>query len=173
MRVKNDFVTNSSSTCFLFAFKGPTRKDLYKAIRNHEMSFLLGMDYDGYHSLIPEEEDGIISCNASAVIDALKSVRNKTKIITIEEKLDEIRKEIKTWQRYGENRYAYYIYNCFSRIAILMYAKEHGINNVLEVCFGDNDGPFAGTKIGLLMDYEGRNIEVMDTDLVVLTEQRR
>jgi len=172
MRIKNDFVTNSSSTCFLFAFKGETKKDLYQSIMAHEMTFWLSMAYDGFHSEIPEEENNQILCSATDVINALRSIRKKLKVISIDEKIEEIQKSIKEWGKH-ENMFVGYIYECFSRLAILLYARERGINKVVEVCFGDNDGPFAGTKIGLLMDYEGRDITLYSDDLIVLTEQRR
>jgi hypothetical protein len=172
MKIKNDFVTNSSSTCFLFAFKGKTRKDLYKKILDHEMTFFLTMDYDGFCSGVDEEEDNGISCKADDVIDALKSKRKQFKVVTIDEKIKEIKKSCITWTKYGP-RYSCFVYECKSKLAILNHAKKLGINNVMEVCFGDNDGPFSGTKVGLIMDYEGRYISIYDDDFVVMTEQRR
>ena len=176
MRIKNDFVTNSSSTNFLFAFSGDTRKDLYKSIIDHDSCFFLCMEYDGFIECIPKEEGRTISCRAEDVIEALKSVRRKTKIITIDEKIKEFEEEVERIKGYDinyPNRYACFIYECKSRIAILNYAKELGITSVLEVNFGDNDGPFSGTKIGMIMDYEGRYINILSDSLVVLTDQRR
>lgn len=172
MKIKNDFVTNSSSTCFLFAFKGKTRKDLYNKILEHEMAFFLTMDYDGFRSGVDKEEDNGISCRADDVINSLRSKRKQFKVITIDQKIKQIKKYLISMSKY-RRPYTCLVYDCKSKLAILNHAKKLGINNVMEVCFGDNDGPFAGTKVGLIMDYEGRYISIYDDDFVVMTEQRR
>ncbi len=176
MKIKSDFVTNSSSTCFLFAWSGKGKKSLYKLMEKYGNYFFLQTKYSDFTNDFKVVKNEI-SCNVNDVVAALKSISRKTKIVPIDKKIEEYLENIRTLKSYKNSRLNLYskslIYRTLSRIAVLTYAKESGISNVLEVCFGNNDGPFAGTEIGLIMDYEGRNIELLSNDLVILTEQRR
>ena len=52
------------------------------------------------------------------------------------------------------------------------HVKLDGWNEVA-IYFGDHDGPFAGTDIGMVMDYEGRYIRLDGEDIHYRTEQAR
>jgi hypothetical protein len=59
------------------------------------------------------------------------------------------------------------------QLDILRKAQERGLNAVIVIGFGDNDGEVSGLDLGIVMDYEGRNISIDAKDLVVFTEQNR
>ncbi len=59
------------------------------------------------------------------------------------------------------------------QLIVLQKAQERGLNAVIVIGFGDNDGEVSGLDLGIVMDYEGRNISIEAKDLVVFTEQNR
>ncbi|MFA6234136.1 MAG: hypothetical protein WC824_08120 [Bacteroidota bacterium] len=54
-----------------------------------------------------------------------------------------------------------------------MIRRAKGFDFVMKVDFGDNHGDYQGGNLGNCMDYEGRNIYLVDENLFYTTEQNR
>jgi len=88
MRIKGDFVTNSSSTNFFFIFKDPgCVKSLVSAIWNHRNSFSLFYDYG---------EGMSHRCNAQDIVEDIercvkqslgKNEWDSVKVTTVDKKI--------------------------------------------------------------------------------------
>ena len=173
MKIRNDFITNSSSTNFVFAFKGKHRGDLYRLMKEKYADFFLSMEEE-----LISEPTVDLECNVNDIIEAIKSVVHKTQVTSLLEYIHGLHKRkidiIRLINKNEHSEYMYrFVYEIESQIAMLNLAAEYGINKVLEVQFGDNHGHIHGTTVSKLMDYEGRNIKILSSDLVVLTEQMR
>ena len=184
MKIRKGFVTNSSSTNFIFGFKGDAVDDLVKAIQNHPDAFSLCF-VGGWKKPI------YYKCNADDVTKAIVEVSNtKSKYefenIKIRDPLEVIEEEEKQfaehkkWEEEYEKEHPDYVsfnddyiekmYN--KKILYLKEIAERGMM-VLEIEFGDNHGHIEGGDLGMAMDYEGRRIEIFSDDLIVVTEQNR
>ena len=177
MKIRKGFVTNSSSTNFIFGFKGDTVDDLVKAIQNHPDAFRLC--YVGGW-----KEPIYYKCNADDVTKAIVEVFNReTKYdferIEIKDPLKLIEEIENRWKEEKEyedevgvsiSDYIEKMYN--KKILYLKEIAERGMS-VLEIEFGDNHGHIEGGDLGMAMDYEGRYIEIFSDDLIVVTEQNR
>jgi len=184
MKIRKGFVTNSSSTNFIFGFKGDTIDDLVKAIQNHPDAF--DLIYEGGW-----KEPIYYKCNADDVTKAIVKVfskepekydfmklqiRDPSEVIKEEEKSFADNKE---WEKeYEKDNPSYhfnddYIEKMYNKkILYLKEIAERGMS-VLEIEFGDNHGHIEGGDLGMAMDYEGRYIEIFSDDLIVVTEQNR
>jgi hypothetical protein len=185
MKIKQDFVTNSSSTSFTFVFEGD-KFDLYKALLKHKEKFdLVFEDYMNFTHKI----------NVWDVIRAIDSViRNSPEelwILPNARSVDDVITEYKSSKAYFQklveerpwSKTSFKLTSMYNsleevertqtKIDLLNKAKEKGLTKVFVIGFGDNDGEICGGIIGPTMDYEGRNINIDDDDLMILTEQNR
>ena len=182
MKIKTDFVTNSSSTSFTFVFEGD-KFDLYKALLKHKEKFdLVFEDYIDFTHKI----------NVWDVIRAIDSViRNSPEdlwILPTARSVDNIITEYKSRKAYFQksaeiehpdgtrsiyNRYLEGVERTQTKIDLLNKAKEKGLTKAFVIGFGDNEGEICGGSVGQIMDYEGRNINIDDDDLMILTESNR
>ena len=187
MKIRNAFVSNSSSTSFTFCFKGNDIETLYAMILKYNKYFKLAFNcYD----------DITYSCNALDIVNSIKCVMKsnekaeewcKIKIVPVddivkreEESIKEYEKEIekeekeknpnRTWSiEYLEQD----IRHCEKTIKNFERIKKNGLDHAIQIGFGDNHGEVCGGDIGYSMDYEGRSIHILEKDFAVFTEQNR
>lgn len=177
MKTRRGFVSNSSSTSFTFCFKGRSVKALSDVILTQYRD-RFRLSYDEYH------------CNALDIIEAIERVAQTSgRLKTIKEHMEFIKTEIENNEseiaEEGRESMAASGSGCFytflqerkqeleRQLVIFKQAEKRGLNTVLVIGFGDNDGDVSGGDIGMAMDYEGRNISIDAKDLVVFTEQNR
>lgn len=185
MKRKLDFITNSSSTTFMFIFKGDTRIDLFRAMVEHEKDFNLVDDF--FNELL------LTSINVWDIISKLDEVIQTPTfdklwiyphVSSIPLLLREFEEELKSWEKDLANRsndgsdlsedfYIRNIRKSKDKITTIKNAIERGFNSFVKVDFGDNHGEIQGGKIGTVMDYSGRYININDDSLIVVTEQNR
>ena len=187
MRVKSDFITNSSSTNFFFVFKGPRCvKSVTNAVWNHRKSFSLHYELN---------ENNSHSCNAQDIVEDIercikqslgKKEWNSVKITTVDKKILQIDKQIEHEKEYNaswmkdhpeDKTSEKYSKQTVSRLekqkGKFQEAKSKGFENLLEMDWGDNHGAVSGGDTGYAMDYEGRYIRINSDDLIVFSEQNR
>lgn len=177
MKIRNGFVSNSSSTSFTFCFKdkGNGIDDLLDMIVSQKYKNNFQRSFDEWF------------CNATGVADAIKaSVErggewNEAKVVSIDkiiadekDDLKHIKEVIKEAEK--KNWTGYYLErkDCLEeKIKKLQKIKKNGLDSVLVIGFGDNDGEVCGGSVGHAMDYDGRYIGINTNELVVFTEQNR
>lgn len=178
MKIKQDFITNSSSTSFTFIFKGD-KFDLYEALLKRKEKFdIIHNDYQGISYKI----------NVWDVIRAIDSVVRTTPedlwLLPATRKIDVVLKEHKDNKSYlkehmtKEEQYtgSWYVDSISivqHRIDLLNKAKSKGLTEVFVLGFGDNSGEISGKGVGAAMDDEGRKINIDDDDLIIFTDQER
>ena len=176
MKIRQGFVSNSSSTSFTFCFKGEGIKPLCDLILT-KYSDQFTCDYDEYH------------CSALEVVRAIRGCFKSSRIelISVDEViadnvayLKRIKKDIKrakvepkiSWPNEVDH-YTNHMFEVEAKIEKMKSIKEKGLTTVLMVGFGDNHGEVCGGRVGNAMDYAGREIGIDNEDLVVFTEQNR
>ena len=193
MKIRTGFVSNSSSTSFTFCFKGDSEKELFEGIRKYANHFKLS--WDGSYG----KTEWICSCNAEDVIESIKDVVNVSpkydwltfKIITVDEAIKGVERD-RDWyaknieeEKKKNNRRCtingltpwdweqQFFDEAEEHLKALKVAKDNGLNSVVVLGFGDNDGHISSGDVGYAMDYEGRNIVINENDFVVFTVQDR
>lgn len=144
MKIKQDFVTNSSSTSYIFLFDGETKKDLFDSMKDNWRKFQIGDDeFDEYDKV-----------NVSEIIEYIKNEVNvisiKNLIYNTEEIINDLRNRLKN---YPENKYI--LEDIEKQKAYLMKLYQCDFSNGSYVNFHDNDGE----KVGNLFTYEDRSFE--------------
>lgn len=158
MKIKHDFVTNSSSTSFIFTFKDNV-KEVYDNIKKHSKEFEL--TYNGFNS------------TANDVVAAMKMFEKTKHVRDIDGDIEMLNDELVGYKDDGFVDWSWRIDDIKRELAALELAKINGAKNPFAIEFGDNHGDIRGMGLGETMDYEGRFIRINDKDFQVFTEQNR
>jgi len=161
MKLRLGFVTNSSSTTHIMMWKGD--KDRLKE--------LLEAHQNRFHLRYVDWDDTMIEVTPEKVSEAILS-----KMSEAQKTSDYIQRQkqiIQLLQRVMEEHPD--IYEAHVRDATDKIRRAGEFDWILEVGFGDNHGDFAGGDLGVVMDYEGRRIYIVDADrgFYYTTEQSR
>ena len=130
MKIKSDFVTNSSSTSFLCVFRGSTLHNLYKAMKDNWRWF----EHNGCDDKIVNVYDMIY----------YEESHNRT-AIPIEDKIIEIEKEVKSIKEFVKNNPKCLEYEereiqkLEKLIETLKYKKKKGFETTAELVFSNHD----------------------------------
>jgi hypothetical protein len=171
VKIRNGFVSNSSSTSFTFIFKGSSADDLYAMINKYNQYF------DLYYDISNVDGTSIpVHCTAEDVINALKTL--KLNVVPIKEHRIDIHKHLKQYELYDRHDkegdfWVQTIVDQVMKEEDLKDAEKNGFTCSVVVGFGDNNGDISGGDIGYCMDYEGRAIHINKPDFIVTTEQNR
>lgn len=173
MKIKRDFVTNSSSTSFIMTFKDNVN-NLFESIRKHKTEFSLS--YDSW-------DDITYHVNYTDVIDALED--HPECIRSIDEHINLYTSYIDNIEKSKEkalvNKKKDWYFNILQEELVeynnilnhLMEAKNRGATKVYAIDFGDNHGDVVGTPVGLVMDYAGRELVIQDGEFRLVSIQNR
>ncbi len=161
MKIRNGFVSNSSSTSFTFVFKTPHIKEALNILNKYEDKFDLATDLFG----------DFIKINGHDVVDCIEE--NVSNLNYIDDLLDEKEEEFDAFKDDNHGIGAQIKRHLSLIIHNLKNLRESGFYYFFSINFGDNEGDVAGGDIGNTMDYEGRHIEIHEEDMIVFTEQDR
>lgn len=152
MKIKHDFVTNSSSTSFLCVFRGSTLHNLYKAMKDNWRWF----EHKGYDDRIVNVYDMIY----------YEESHDRT-VIPIEDKIIEIEKEVKSIKEFVKNNpkcnleyEKREIQKLEKVIETLKYKKKKGFETTAELVFSNHD------SVGSIISYDLENNE--NNNLVII-----
>ena len=192
MKARKGFVSNSSSTSFTFAHKGKDIGELYDQIHKYNQYFDLHY-YNCY-------DNKSLRIGAGDVVDAIQQCDIKERpdycepiTFTIDEHIKDLKSHLERDKKYFQkvvkqmdanpekaknlnSCYSYALEQVFEaekKIEDFEKLKEDRFTTVHVIGFGDNDGDVCGTDVGVVMDYEGRNIYINKHDFYVVTEQNR
>lgn len=166
MKIKNGFVTNSSSTSFMFFVPGNfTFNKIEKAIKKYSGN----LKTEAYEDSATQEE----------IVETLLDVIRTKETIKIDEQLRELKEvDLPYWEEVVEMEKAQdYVFEIIKetkeRIKILEELKGRNFKRFVKVNCGDSEGDIRGRPIGNIMDYENRDWNTNQDDFVVMTEQNR
>ena len=176
MKIKSDFVTNSSSTSFTFAWKGD-KIDLMKELIKHSKDF--DLQYEDY-------EDKLLTVDVWDIVRSIDDVMKnnpedayyKPEIVSIDEKIKEVKRSIEYYKELANDDdtgrwWSDSLEEEEEKLKLFESIKEKGLLSTFTIGFGDNHGEICGGRIGYTMDYRGRHISINDSGLLVTTEQNR
>jgi len=187
MKVKVDFITNSSSTAFFFIFNGD-REELYKLIRKYGKKFDQSIDYGLDDSEDIRWSDAgyvIASIDQCITTDEKYDEYRQCKIEPIEKIIKEYEDQVLYWEKsyskeiqrsktekitYDLSKdYKEYAENYREQIKVLKEAELKGLTSFLEIEFGDNHGQICGGNASA-MDYNRDDLIIKENDLYLLNE---
>lgn len=165
MKIRQGFVSNSSSTSFTFLFKTNDLNEAMRTLRKYKNRFDLA------------EPEGLYDANISAringhdVIDCIEE--NVDNLYSIDELISERKEEFEAFKDDYHGIGSQIKRELSHIIANLEDVKENGFIYLFTINFGDNEGDISGGEIGNIMDYKGRDVKISECDLVMFTEQDR
>ena len=185
MKIRNGFISNSSSTSFTMCFKGD-ESNLYDKLSKYGVYFDLiypynDLEYSSGHSLNWE-------VNVEDVIDSIKSVLEKGEvnyqddalcherviILDIEDIIKKQKEDIQEIEKGLDEVYEMsFLIQEQDILDKLETAKKRGLTSGIIIDFGDNHGVICGGRIGNTMDYAGRYTHIDKKDFLVFTRQNR
>jgi hypothetical protein len=144
------------------------KEDLIALLEVHRERFRLSVDWGGDsegYQVTPDE-----------VLGAIQSAMTwEKKIQTKRQFVSHLKAQIKEQEEWGASHPDYM--DSFMRTYLDhlrdMIRRAKGFDFVMKVDFGDNHGDYQGGNLGNCMDYEGRNIYLVDENLFYTTEQNR
>lgn len=160
MKLKTDFVTNSSSTSYMFIFKGKSIEDLFKIMKNNWSDFEINNSYDE------------IEIN---VYDVIYYMRNENpEIITIKEKIsileNEIKEELRRIEKYKGDKEKEHIIDYLNKeiqtkertIEFLKFKSKNKFDLIVECGFSDEDEDKTGITVrSSSISIDKPNLKVM------------
>jgi len=153
MKIKTDFITNSSSTSFLFVFRGNTLHDLYKAMKENWRWF----EYKGCDNQIVNVYDMIYYEESPD----RTSIPIEDKIIEIQKELKDIREFTKNNPKCNSEYEKQEIQKLEKLIEILKFKKKKGFKTTAELNFSNHDN--IGSVISEnLVTSENNNLVVIN-----------
>jgi len=174
MKIKNDFITNSSSTSYIFLTKEKNKRNIYSLLRD---DYAIYSEFDLETN---EYNDSKISCNVGDVISEMKKYSRKIKFKNIEEILNELEESCKDYKNENkeniEDRYdSFYtrqFYKTMLKSKIVEQAISDGFMYYLDVEFGDGGGCgiVEGNDVGKLLHWFGDGIKIFNNNLIIFTE---
>jgi hypothetical protein len=159
MKIKSDFVTNSSSTSFFFIFNGD-KNDLFELIKKNNKSFDLSYKYTDNDNETKTDENFIIESINNVINkkhEFLKTVEVKNIDFLIEELKNEYEYFVEVIQQSSTKLIDYereILNEINNKIIICKKAKENGLTNYLKIEFGDNHGHVANDQAGVIDYYQ-------------------
>jgi hypothetical protein len=186
MKLKGDFITNSSSTAFFFIFNGDRKEDLFKLIRKYKHKFDQSVDYGWGNN------EDVRSCNAGYVIDSIDNIittdekydeDKQCKIEPISKLIEDNEEQAEYWEKAFEKEsknskksyegaaenYKEYAEKHRKIVSELKEIESKGLTSYVGIEFGDNHGHICGGNAAA-MDYNADNMIIKENDFYLLTE---
>jgi hypothetical protein len=180
MKIRTGFVSNSSSTSFFFYTKTNNPQELFDLITKYHQYF--DLQYNENYG--DKDDKPIQTITYKDVINSIKSIpklksnccmsfNDYVKELTQQNEI--LIKDLKTMpdndfsKKYYIEEYQYNMEN----LDRIKKAKLNQLNNIWTIGFGDNHGDVCGYGVGVIMDYEGRNIYINKNDFVVYAKLNR
>ena len=185
MKIRNGFISNSSSTSFTMCFDGD-ENNLYEMLKKYGVYFELIFPYnDLKYSSGHNQNWGV---DVEDVIKSIKSVLEKGEVdykddVVFQERViildieDMIKAQKYSIEEIGKQLDEVYDISLLVQeqdiLDKLETAKRRGLTSGIVIDFGDNHGVVCGGRIGNTMDYAGRYTHIDKKDFIVYTEQNR
>ena len=170
MKIRNGFISNSSSTSFVICFKGDETA-LHTLLKKYAVYFDLIFPYS-------EDMEADWKINVEDITTSIREcVQNYSEddiyAVKIESVDDAIALQVKyredTQRRHREDPHIYQLEDVWEekyKEEKLKSAKKRGLTSTIKISFGDNHGSICGGRIGNTMDFEGRKIDINKEDFI-------
>ena len=171
MKIRDGFVSNSSSSSFIFLMLSDNKNDLTVKCDKYKDHFTL---YDIYNY----NEDGEMEfLNDNVDVNTFKAMimNSKIQVKSIQELLDLYHARIKGYQTYiDKSKVEDWIYDGLfelnSNVAYIEDCINKGFKYFIEIGIGDNHGDFCSHPKYSAIDQRREKFNLNCPDLVIMTE---